>query len=806
MKFTLSWLKEHLKTSKTAAELGDALTSLGLELEEIEDLSIQLAPFKTAKIIHAEKHPEADKLNLCRVLTEDGEVQVVCGAPNAKTGLVGIFAPSGSVIPTNGMKLKPTKIRGADSNGMMCSEREMGLSDEHDGIIELPQDTEIGIPITKAMGLDDPVIDIAITPNRADCLGVFGVARDLAAAGHGELMPLHKEPVTGNYPSPISVHLDPSLQQEGWQHACPLFIGRHFKNIKNGPSPDWMQKRLTAIGLRPISALVDITNYVTFDLGRPLHVFDAEKVSGDLSIKLSSGGEKLDALNDKSYELQAGMTILCDENGPEAIGGVVGGLASGCTETTTSLFLEAAYFDPIRTAQTGRLLNVITDARYRFERGVDPDFVCQGMEIATRLILEICGGETSEPVIAGQAPDWQRQYILYQEKCLSLAGIDVPAEDQVRILAALGFDIEDITPGKWQVTPPSWRQDIQSEAHLVEEIIRVRGYDQLLQTALPRQSPVTQAILTDLQQRQKSAQRCLASRGLSEAVTFSFMSSELTPSFHPEAQPDAGLRLLNPISSDLDEMRPSILPNLLQAMQRNLSRGLTDSGLFEIGAQYQNATPKGQQSMVSGIRFGQTHSRHWKQQPRTVDAYDAKADVLEALRAAGGPADSAQITTQAPDWYHPGRSGAITLGKNVLAYFGELHPAILKKMNIKETVVGFELFLDNIPARKGKKSTTRTAPNMSNLQTVQRDFAFILDETIPADKLLRVIKGADKKLISDVTLFDVYQGKGIAEGQKSLALMVTLQPKEQTLTDAEIEKISDKIVEMAAKAGASLRS
>ena len=501
-------------------------------------------------------------------------------------------------------------------------------------------------------------------------------------------------------------------------------------------------------------------------------------------------------------------TIICDKNGPKAIGGVIGGVHSGCSEETTSLFLEAAYFDPIRTAQTARLLNIITDARYRFERGVDPDFVSRGMDIATQLILDICGGETSVPVIAGQVPHWQRCYQLHQNQCLSLAGMDIPAETQVQILTNLGFTVTaiDSTNNCWDVTPPSWRQDIQTQAHLVKEIIRIRGYDHLAQTALPRQNTVTQAVLTDLQYRQKQAQRCLANRGLSETVTFSFMSSDLTPLFHKTGHPDTGLRLLNPISTDLNEMRPSILPNLLQAMQRNISRGLNNSGLFEIGAQYQDATPTGQQSVISGIRFGQTHGRHWKEKQRLIDAYDAKADVLEALRAAAGPADSAQITSQAPRWYHPGRSGAVALGKNVLAYFGEIHPIILKKMDINETVVGFEVFLDNIPGRKDQQSATRTMPNMSNLQRVERDFAFSLDCSIPSDKLIRLIKSADKKLISDVTLFDVYQGKGIAEGQKSLAVMVSLQPKDETLTDVDIKKISDKIIERAGKAGASLRS
>ncbi len=807
MKFTFSWLKEHLDTSKTATELGDALTSLGLELEDIQDLAQQLAPFKTAKILHAEKHPEADKLNLCQVLTETGEVQVVCGAPNAKTGLVGIFAPSGSVIPTNGLKLKPTKIRGVDSNGMMCSEREMGISEEHDGIIELPEDTPVGIPMTRLFGLDDPIIDISVTPNRADCLGVRGIARDLAAGGHGNLTPLPYEKVEATYPCPISITLDPNLSVQDWQHACPLFIGRHFKNIRNGASPDWMQKRLKAIGLRPISALVDITNYVTFDLGRPLHAFDAQKIHGNLTVKLSTGGETFQALNDKTYTLNAGMTLVCDDKNIDAIGGIIGGIDSGCTQETTDIFLECAYFDPIRTAQTGRILNVITDARYRLERGVDPAFVQEGLEIASRLILDICGGNASEIVTAGVEPEWVRTYTLRSHRCLALGGIDIPPQTQEKILVDLGFKVEkqDTDSLSWKVTPPSWRRDIQGEADLIEEILRIYGYEHLPQSPLPTLNQTPKPVLTEFQRRQRQARRCLANRGLSEAVTFSFMSSQLTASFHAQGQPDPGLRLLNPISSDLDEMRPSILPNLLLAMQRNQSRGLTDAGLFEIGAQYYDATPSGQISVATAIRFGHTHGKHWKETPRKRDAFDAKVDALETLRAAGGPADTAQISPQAPSWYHPGRSGTICLGKNVLAYFGELHPGLLKKMGIKESVVGFELFLENIPATKGKKNTAKTAPDMSNLQTVHRDFAFVLSDDIPAEKLIRAIKGADKKLIQDVSLFDVYQGENIPEAHKSIALTISLQPKEQTLTDQEIEAVSDKVLKMAEKIGATLR-
>ncbi len=799
MKFTLSWLKDHLETEAGAPEIAARLTALGLEVEGVTDRAKDLAPFTVAYVKEAKPHPNADRLSVCIVETGRGEVQVVCGAPNARTGMKGVFAPAGVHIPGTGLDLKKGVIRGVESNGMLCSAREMGLGEDHEGIIELPADAPVGAPFAQAMGLDDPLFDVAVTPDRADCLGVHGIARDLAAAGLGRLIPFDRGPVPGTFRSPVLWKRDLPGELGA---ACPLVVGRCFRNLKNGPSPIWLADRLLAIGLRPISALVDITNYVTFDLGRPLHVFDADRIAGDLTMRMARAGESIQALDDRRYDLDPSMVVIADERGVQGIGGVMGGEASGCTPGTTSMFLEVALFDPLRVALAGRKLGIESDARYRFERGLDPESAFWGAEVAARLVLEICGGEASETVHAGAMPDWKRELALRITRMRDFGGVDLPGEEQGRILTALGFEVRP-RRGVLAVSVPSWRADVEGEPDLVEEVARIHGYDRIPAVPLPPMTPLPQAAVTPAQRRAGTAKRALASRGFLEAATWSFMRSDLAALFGGGVR---GLTLANPISADLDVMRPSILPNLLAAAARNQARGFPDLAIFEVGPQYADDTPKGQSLAATGVRVGHTGPRHWKAAPRPVDAFDAKADAMAVLAAVGAPADNLQVTADAPAWYHPGRSGTLRLGANVLAHFGELHPRILKRLGVKGPAVGFEAILDRVPLPRGK-GATRPLLAASPYQPVERDFAFVVAADVPAERLLRAVKGADKDLIAAVGVFDLYTGSHVGEGRKSIALSVTLQPKDRTLTDAEIEAVSQKIVAAAAKAtGAVLRS
>jgi len=796
MKFTLSWLKSHLDTAAPLDEIVRRLVMLGIEVEDVADRAKDLAAFTVARVVSAEPHPNADKLRVCRVDTGKDTVQVVCGAPNARTGMKGVFAPAGTIIPRNGMLLKPSTIRGVESNGMLCSAWEMGLSEDHEGIIELPADAPVGAPFARTMGLDDPVIEVKVTPNRADCLGVRGLARDLAAAGLGTLKPLEVQPVPGTFPSPTHVHLahlDPK--------ACPLFIGRTIRNVRNGESPAWLKERLTAIGLRPISALVDITNFITFDVDRPLHVFDADKLQGDLVVREARPGESIVALNGKAYELDAEVTVIADGRGVESLGGVIGGESSGCTASTTTVFVEAALFDPLRTASTGRRLAIQSDARYRFERGLDPDFVRTGMELATRLILDLCGGEASEIVIAGEVPAWRRTIGLRPDRAAKLGGVAIDAAEQRRILLALGFGVGD-AGGLFAVTPPSWRGDVEDEADLVEEIIRVNGYDRIEPVALERDTVLPKPALTPAQRRNATVRRVLASRGLVECVTFSFLAEK-------DAEPFGGikpeLKLVNPISADLDAMRPSVIPNLLAAAQRNADRGYPDAALFEIGPLYRDDTPEGQVEVAAGLRFGRSGPKHWSGSGETIDAFAAKADALAAIAAAGGPSENLQVATDAPAWFHPGRSGVLRLGPNVVAQFGELHPSVLLRFGAKGPAAAFELFLDAIPLPRSK-GPARPLLRLSPFQPVERDFAFVVGRDVAAEQLLRAARGVDRKLVSEVRLFDLYEGAGLPEGKKSLAIAVVLQPQQATLTDEQIEAFSQKLVAAVAKAtGGELR-
>ncbi|HEV2551064.1 MAG TPA: phenylalanine--tRNA ligase subunit beta [Stellaceae bacterium] len=796
MKTTLAWLKTHLDTSAKLEDIVARLVMLGLEVESVDDRGKALRPFTVARVVSAEPHPNADKLRLCVVDTGRERVQVVCGAANARAGMLGVFAAVGTTIPRSGILLKSTTIRGVASNGMLCSAYEMGLSDDHEGIIELPEAAPIGVPFAQAIGLDDAALDIKVTPNRADCLGVRGIARDLAAAGLGRLAPLDVTPVPGRFPSPIAVHLAGPDDK-----ACSLFLGRFIRGVRNGPSPRWLRDRLEAIGLRPISALVDITNYVTFDLNRPLHVFDAEKIDGDLVVRGARAGESLAALNGKSYALDPEMTVIADDTEVLSLGGVIGGESTGCTEATTSVFIEAALFDPLRTAATGRKLQLQSDARYRFERGIDPEFVRPGIEIATRLVLELCGGEPSDVAISGAVPKWQRDYRLRPERMRSLGGLDVASNESRRILEAVGCSVVE-RDGAFSVTPPSWRGDIEGEADLVEEVLRIYGYDKIPAVSLPRETVLPQPALTSAQRRAQFVRRTLAARGLVEAVTFSFMPRKDAELFG--AAPDT-LRLANPISADLDQMRPSILPNLLQAAQRNADRGFPDAALFEVGQQYRDDTPKGEDLVAAGVRFNRTGPKRWDDPGRPVDAVLAKADALAVLSAAGLTLEAVQVSGDPPDWYHPGRAGVLRLGGKVLGYFGEIHPGVLKEMDVAGPAVGFEVFLDQVPLPRAK-SRARPLLELSPFQPVERDFAFVVDADVPAETLLRAARGVDKKLVSEVRLFDIYTGAGLGEGKKSLAITVVLQPEEATLAEEALEAFSQRLVAAVEKAtGGALR-
>ena len=801
MKFTVSWLKEHLEIGASIEELVDTLTNIGLEVEEVVDRGSGLAPFTVAYVVEARPHPDADRLQVCTVDTGSETLDVVCGAPNARTGMKGVYAPVGMTIPGTGMKLKATKIRGVQSHGMLCSEREMGLSDEHESIIELPADAPLGEPFAGVMGLDDPMIEIAITPNRQDCLGVRGIARDLAAAGLGTLKPFPIDAVLGAFASPVGVDL---RFDAGTNNACPMFVGRYIRGVKNGPSPRWLQDRLRAIGLRPISALVDMTNYVTFDLARPLHVFDADALSGGIHVRLARAGEPVAALDDKTYTLDPEVTVIADDGGALALGGVIGGEPSGCTEETTNVFIEAALFDPVRTAATGRRYGIESDARYRFERGVDPAFVADGMEVATRIVMDICGGEPSELVVAGAPPDWQREITLRPTRVHHLGGADVPEAEIQRILEALGFGVE-LANGDMKASVPPWRSDVHGEADLVEEVTRIFGFDSIPSVPMTNPSAVARAVLTTAQRRERDARRVLAGRGLVEVVTWSFTSSRLAGLFGGVAP---NLTLANPISSDLDVMRPNLLANLISACARNIDRGEGEIALYEIGAVYEDVAPDAQRTVAAGLRHGRNLSRHWSGDGRGVDAFDAKADAISVLKAAGAPSAAMQTAAEAPDWYHPRRSGVLRLGpKTVLARFGELHPRLLHEFDIEGPLVAFEVFLDSLPEAKARKGYTRAKLDVSDLPAVNRDFAFVLDVNVPAGDVVRAAASADKNLITDVSVFDVFEDESLGEGQKSLAIAVRLQPTEQTLTDPEIEAVSDKIVAAVEKAtGGRLRS
>ena len=796
MKFTLSWLKDHLETQSSLEEIVETLTMIGLEVESLDDKSA-LKPFVIAKVLTAARHPDADKLQVLTVDTGDGRpLQVVCGAPNARAGLIGAFAAPGAYVPGIDVTLSVGKIRGVESHGMMCSERELQMSDEHNGIIDLPADAPVGTSFAAYAGLDDPVIEINLTPNRPDCTSVYGIARDLAAAGLGTLRNKPIAPVKGSGAAQVNVALDLGDSPQ----LCPGFAWRTIKGVKNGHSPKWLQQRLIAIGLRPINALVDITNYLTFDRGRPLHVFDADKVNGSLTVRRAREGENILGLNGKEYTLGPDNVVIADADGVESIGGIMGGEHSGCDENTINVVVESALWDAMNIARTGRTLGIITDARYRFERGVDPEFMVPGLELATQLVLDFCGGTPSGTQVTGYKGHTPKIVQFPASEVKRLTGIDVPVETSFDILSRLGF----VPQGESElldVVVPSWRPDIDGKADLVEEVMRIHGVDRIEPQPLPSHAAVNGKILTTLQIRTRNARRALASRGMMEAVTWSFISEESAKAFGG-GQPE--LKLANPIAADMSDMRPSLLPGLLAAAQRNADRGFSDLALFEVSGTYEGDTPEAQRRVAAGIRRGTSKlegsGRHWSGNIGPVGVFDAKADAIAVLEACGAPVDKLQIESGGPAWYHPGRSGTIKLGpKVILGTFGEFHPKTLETLDVAGTLCGFEVFIDAIPEPKQKASRTKPALNLSDFQTVRRDFAFVVDKSVEAGAIVRAALAGDKKLITGVQVFDLFEGASLGEGKKSVAIEVAIQPQERTLTDEDLEALTKRIVESVGK-------
>jgi phenylalanyl-tRNA synthetase beta chain len=805
MKFTLAWLKEHIETGAPLASIVDKLNMIGLEVENVFDRGKLLAPFSIARVVSAQAHPNADRLRVCMVDTGSGDpVQVVCGAPNARTGMKGVFVPPGAFIPGKNMTLGIGKIRGVESRGMLVSEFELQISDDHEGIIELPEDAPVGVNYGQWAGLDDPVIHVNLTPNRGDCAGVNGIARDLAAAGLGKFKDRPVEPVAGRFPCPTKVSLDfgttPSL--------CPAFGLRLVRGGKNAVSPQWLRRRLTGIGLRPINALVDITNFITYDRARPLHVFDAAKVKGSLTVRRARAGETLLALDGKSYTLDPAICVIADGNGVESLAGIMGGEASGCSLETTDVLIESALWDPANIAETGRKLGISSDARYRFERGVDPAFMLPGLELATAMVLDLCGGEPSEVVVAGKVELPRHEIDFRLDELPRLAGLEVDPAEVRQVLEALGFSVHP-RERHLQITLPSWRTDVHAPADIVEEVVRIIGVDRIPATPFDRGVTSRKPVLTPLQMRRRKAARALAARGMVEAVTWSFVSraqAELFGGGKPE------LALANPIAADLSDMRPSLIPGLVAASQQNADRGWGDVALYEVGQIFRGDQPDDQLTAAAGVRTGLAKptgvGRHWSMPTKEVDAFDAKADALAALAAAGAPAQAMQVVPGGPAWFHPGRSGTIQIGpQNVLGHFGELHPRTLEALGARSPLAVFEIILEHIPEPRAKASRAKPPLELSPFQPVERDFAFVVDRSVLAGDIIRAAQSADRKLISKITVFDVYQGAGIEPGKKSIAISVTLQPREKTMTDQEIEAVAVKIVaEVSKRTGATLRA
>ncbi|MBR1600334.1 MAG: phenylalanine--tRNA ligase subunit beta [Alphaproteobacteria bacterium] len=794
MKFTLSWLKEHLETSASLEEITDTLTDIGLEVEEVCHPASKLNGFITARIDSVEKHPDSDHLHLLTVNDGSQKYQVVCGAPNVKVGLIGIFAPEGTLIPLYNEKLTRAKIRGIESCGMMCAEDELGIGQDHNGIIELPDSTVLGISAEKVLNID-PVIEVSVTPNRAECLGVRGIARDLAAAGLGKLKPLNISKTDAKFANPIKVRVDA-------HEECPVYTARYIKGVNNkAETPKWMKERLNAIGLHSISPLVDITNYINFDLARPLHVFDADKLKGDIVVRLAKSGEKFVALNEKEYNLPDYALGICDDEGVQCLGGIMGGLEKGCSNDTVNVLLECALFKPECIAKTGRHLQIDSDSRYRYERWVDPKSNVCGSDYATALILNICGGEASDLTIVGSEDIKPQIAYLRPERLETLIGMPVSTEKSMEILQNLGFEVS-LENDKIKAVSPSWRGDIEGEHDLVEEVVRMIGIDKV-PDILPPCAAFPKQILTPFQHNVATIKHELASRNMYETVTWSFTDSEIAKLFR---KGNEAILLQNPIAKELNEMRPSILPNLLLAVKNNMARGYANISLFEVGPEFTGRNPEEQHIAASGVRAGQTSKKEWTASSRNYDVFDAKADALAVIAAAKGPYENPQITTDAPNYYHPGRSGSIRLGKNVLAYFGEIHPSILKALDIKTRVVAFEVNINNIPLPRQSGSKTRKKLELSAFQPVDKDLAFVVNKGVTAASIIAAAKNADRSHISDIRIFDIYEGDNLPQGKKSVAISLTFQPIEQTFTDKDIENMMNKvIVEVGKKTGGELR-
>ena len=801
MKFTLSWLLDHLDTSASLTEIVDTLTRVGLEVESVDDPSRKYDGFVVASVIEAKPHPNADRLKVCIVEAGGGPVQVVCGAPNARTGMKGVFSPVGTYIPGKKMTLAKGVIRGVESNGMLCSAAELELSDDHEGIIELAEDAPVGVAYARFAGLDDPVIDVAVTPNRPDATGVAGIARDLAAAGLGSLKTPAPKPLAGAFDCPTGVHLDFSPAD---RHLCPAFALRLVRGVTNGPSPEWMQKRLRAIGLRPISALVDITNYITFDRGRPLHVFDFAKVEGELTVRRARPGESVLALDGKTYTLDETMVVISDENGVESIAGIMGGEHSGCDETTRDVLIESALWDPENVAQSGRKLEIMTDARYRFERGVDPEFCVPGCDLATEWVLSICGGEPSRIVVAGDPSPPRRSIPFAYGEVKRLLGVLIPRHEGEAILARLGFGV-----GEGTVVVPSWRPDVQVKADVVEQILRIAGVDRAPTAPLPRlDDGVAKPVLTLLQKRTRLAKRTLAALALREAVTWSFVSRTAAELFGGGAR---SLALANPIAADLSDMRPSLVPGLVAAAERNARRALSDIALFEVGQVFLGPGENDQRVAAAAVRRGRAKAdgegRHWSG-GALVDVFDAKRDAMTVLSAFGVSPNAVQVVPGGPAFLHPGRAATLQFGpKTVIGWFGQLHPSALEALDAEGPIVAFEIILDAIPAPKARPTKAKPKLERWDFMAVERDLAFVVDASVRAGDIVRAAESAERSLVAKIGVFDVYQGDGLPEGSKSIAIHVILQPRDRTLTDAEIDAAMSKIVaEVSRRTGAALRS
>ncbi|HYC24793.1 MAG TPA: phenylalanine--tRNA ligase subunit beta [Roseiarcus sp.] len=803
MKFTLSWLKDHLETTASLDEIVETLTRIGLEVEKVENPAAKYAGFVVARVIEARRHPNADRLSVCLIDAGGAPVEVVCGAPNARTGMKGVFSPVGTYIPGKKITLTKGVIRGVESNGMLCSAAELELSDDHEGVIDLPEDAPVGVAYSSYAGLDDPVIEINLTPNRPDATGVSGIARDLFAAGLGTLKTKSPTPIAGDFDCPVGVRLDFSPEDK---HLCPAFALRLVRGVNNGPSPDWMQRRLRAIGLRPISALVDITNYLTFDRGRPLHVFDAAKVSGNLTVRRARNAETVLALDGRTYALDETIVAIADERGVESIAGVMGGEHSGCTENTRDVLIESALWDPRNIGQTGRKLGVMSDARYRFERGVDPAFCVPGAELATRMVLDLCGGEPSRLIVAGSPPKGVKLVDFPYGEVARLTGLEIPRQEGEAILAKLGFAV--VGDGA-KVEAPSWRPDIDGKADIVEQIVRIAGLDRVPQNALERLEPgVAKPALTLLQKRTRVAKRALAALGLREAVTWSFISKSKAELFGGGS---SALALVNPIAADLSDMRPSLIPGLAAAAERNARRGFRDIGLFEVGQIFLGAGENDQGMAAASLRRGLAKAegagRHWLGGGAVVDTFDAKSDAFALLAALGVPVGGVQVVAGGPPFLHPGRSASVRLGpQNVIGWFGQLHPEALEALDVAGPVVAFEIILDALPAPKARASRAKAKLERSEFMPVERDLAFLVAKEVRAADLVKAAQGAERSLIASAQVFDVYEGEGVPEGRKSVAIAVTLQPRERTLTDEEIDAVMAKIVaEAGRKTGAVLR-